>query len=414
MAIGLLFIIGVLIAIGTVIEQDQTLTFYKDNYPETNSMFGFFTWRWIINLGLDHLYSSVWFLTILGLFSLSLLACSFTTQVPSLKKFRLWQFLNKFEQLERLPIFNHLNRTATNIAAYRIYDNDYHLFRQGRKNYAYSGLLGRVGPIIVHFSIMALIVGSSWGARSGYNIQEIAPRGEILHLQNIVRYGQFSKLSANTILRINDFWITYTSESKINQFYSDISLLNNNGSEIIRKTIFVNEPLQIDGLTIYQTDWDLVGLKISLNSSKDVQIPLQKITKVGRKFWLGSIKIDNTSSQTFTILCNDLNGEVYLYNKQGLLVQKLSIGENAQIDSFNTVSVKSFITSTGLQIKEDPGLITVYTSFLLLMLSIYISFFSYSQIWGVEQLKRFTVAGKSNRAVLSFQENFKRNFSLMK
>ena len=414
LAIGLLFLIGILVAIGTIVEQDQTITFYKDNYPDLNPLFGFFTWRYIIYLGLDHLYSASWFLSILTLFALSLLACTFTTQLPALKKFRLWQFLDRFNKLKRLSSFKELKRKNSNIAAYRLYNENYHLFRQGRKNYSYSGLLGRVGPIIVHFSIMVLIIGTSWGALSGYNIQEIIPRGEIVHLQNLVKRGPSSYLSNNTVLRINDFWITYTSESKINQFYSDISLLNKFGSEIIRKTIFVNEPLQFKGLTIYQTDWDLLGLKFSLNESKDIQIPLKKITKSGRKFWLGSIKIDKLSNQQFTVLCNDLNGDLYLYDQQGVLLKKLSIGDNVTIIPSNNLKFKNFITSTGLQIKEDPGLITVYLAFLFLMLSIYISFFSYSQIWGIEQNQLFIIGGKSNRAVLSFQETFKKCIKMLK
>ena len=408
LAIGLLFFIGILVSIGTIIEQDQTLTFYKDNYPDENPLFGFFTWRWITYIGLDHLYSAFWFLCILAIFALSLLSCTFTTQLPSLKKFRLWQFLSNFRKLERLNIFKKVKRNNLNIAAYRIYEDNYHLFRQGKKNYAYSGLLGRVGPIIVHFSIMILIIGTSWSALSGYNIQEIVPRGEITHLQNLVKRGPASYLSNNIVLRINDFWITYTRESKINQFYSDISLLNKSGSETIRKTIFVNEPLQFKGLTIYQTDWDLLGLKFSLNKSKDIQIPLKKITKSGRKFWLGSIKNDEIFNKQFTVLCNDLSGDIYLYDQEGVLVQKLFIGDNVNLTPFNNLQFKNFITSTGLQIKEDPGLFIVYLSFLFLMISIYISFFSYSQIWGIEQNQFFLIGGKSNRAVLAFQETFKK------
>ena len=414
LAIGLLFLIGILVSIGTIVEQDQTLVFYKDNYPETNPLFGFFTWRWIIYFGLDHLYSAFWFLSILAIFALSLLSCTFTTQLPALKKFRLWQFLDKFKKLKRLSISKQLRRNNLNTATYNIYTDNYHLFRQGRKTYAYSGLLGRIGPIIVHFSIMVLIIGTSWGALSGYNIQEIIPRGEIVHLQNLVKRGPFSYLANNAVLRINDFWITYTPESKINQFYSDISILNKAGSETIRKKIFVNEPLQFKGLTIYQTDWDLLGLKFSLNESKDIQIPLKKITKSGGKFWLGSIKIDELSNQQFTVLCNDLNGDIYLYNQQGILVKKLSIGDTINITSFNNLQAKNYITSTGLQIKEDPGIITVYLSFLFLMLSIYISFFSYSQIWGIEQNQLFIIGGKSNRAVLSFQETFKKCIKMLK
>ena len=50
----------------------------------------------------------------------------------------------------------------------------------------------------------------------------------------------------------------------------------------------------------------------------------------------------------------------------------------------------------------------VYFSFFLLMLSVYVSFISYSQIWQSEALNRLIVGGKSNRAVLYFQEELKR------
>lgn len=412
-AITLLFLIGILVAIGTIIEQDQTLVFYKDNYPETNPMFGFLTWKLVINLGLDHLYSNFGFIFLLFIFTVSLITCTFTTQVPSLKKFRLWQFLAKFKQLKRLSVFDQMQRSTGNCVAFLLYENNYHLFRQGRRTYAYSGLLGRLGPIIVHFSIMALLVGTSWGALSGYNVQEIVPRGEVLHLQNLVKSGPLSRLSTNTVLRVNDFWITYTTESKINQFYSDVSLLNRTGSEVIRKTIFVNEPLQASGLTIYQTDWDLVGLKLSVNGSNDIQIPLQKLTKSGRKFWVGSVKLKNNVNKQFTILCNDLQGDVYIYDKQGILLQKVPLGTKATLDTSNTIVFRTFITSTGLQIKEDPGLFLVYFSFLSLMLSVYISFFSYSQIWGLEEQQKFVIGGKSNRAILAFQEKFKRTMRLV-
>ena len=54
------------------------------------------------------------------------------------------------------------------------------------------------------------------------------------------------------------------------------------------------------------------------------------------------------------------------------------------------------------------GISNVYFSFLLLIISIYVSFFSYSQIWFVELLKSIKMGGSSNRAVLFFQENFKK------
>ena len=54
-----------------------------------------------------------------------------------------------------------------------------------KKSYAYSGLLGRIAPIVVHASIIILLIGSSIGSFGGYIAQEIVPRGEIFHIQNL-------------------------------------------------------------------------------------------------------------------------------------------------------------------------------------------------------------------------------------
>nr|YP_010930378.1 c-type cytochrome biogenensis protein [Ochrosphaera neapolitana]WKK50106.1 c-type cytochrome biogenensis protein [Ochrosphaera neapolitana] len=409
-AISLLFLIGLLIALGTFIEQDQSLSFYQSNYPTTNPLFGFLDWRFITVIGLDRVYSAPWFIVVLFVFASSLMTCTFTTQLPSLKKFKLWNFLNNNSQIERFDIKSKLPRNLTNLAIYQVYVSNYHIFRQNRKNYAYIGLLGRIGPIAVHFSILLLLLGTTFGSLSGYNIQEIVPRGEIFHLQNLVRSGPLTRTASDASIRVNDFWITYTQELKTNQFYSDLSVIGTNGQEIKRKIIFVNEPFQYRELTIYQTDWDINGVKIQLNNSPPIQIPLKKINRAGRKFWLGSTTFNQDENKQLVILVNDLKGDIYFYDNKGSLFSKAQIGQTISLDKSNTLRVVDFLTSTGLQIKEDLGLSLVYFSFFLIMISVYISFFSYSQIWGLENSENFLISGKSNRAILDFQEQFKKLF----
>ena len=84
-------------------------------------------------------------------------------------------------------MFNNFSNSLT----FGLHESSFHVFRQGKKNYAYSGLLGRVGPIIVHASIMILLIGSIWGSFSGYTAQQIIPRGEVFHLQNILQLVLF-------------------------------------------------------------------------------------------------------------------------------------------------------------------------------------------------------------------------------
>ena len=60
-AIGLLFLIGVVIALGTFIEQEQSLIYYQNNYPNTSPIFGFVDWKFILRFNLDHVYTAFWF-----------------------------------------------------------------------------------------------------------------------------------------------------------------------------------------------------------------------------------------------------------------------------------------------------------------------------------------------------------------
>jgi cytochrome c biogenesis protein len=408
LAISLLFLIGILIALGTFIEQDQTLAFYKENYSTNNPILGFVTWKLITSLQLNQIYTSYWFIILLAFFGTTLISCTFTTQLPSLKQFRLWRFIKDNSRLKTFNSKGSFPRFATNGILYYINKKSYHTFRQGEQTYAYSGLLGRFAPIIVHFSILILLLGSTIGSLNGYTAQEVIPRGEIFHIQNLIKSGTFGQLPQNFSWRVNDFWITYTKEFKINQFYSDLSLLDKNGSEIKRKTIFVNEPFVYNGLTLYQTDWNILGIKFKFDNNKFIQVPLKKISKQGRTFWFGSIAPSTDKTKKLSLIVNDLRGSVFFYDAKGKLIKECLLGERFFIDKNSSIEFYDFITSTGLQIKIDPGIKTVYFSFFLLMISTYVSFISYSQIWGVEEKGLLVLAGKSNRAVLYFQEEFRK------
>jgi cytochrome c biogenesis protein len=50
---------------GTIIEQDQSIEVYKINYSLTNPVFGFLTWDRILQFGLDHVYSTWWFFSLI-------------------------------------------------------------------------------------------------------------------------------------------------------------------------------------------------------------------------------------------------------------------------------------------------------------------------------------------------------------
>src|SRR5210317_2638472 len=175
--------------IGTVIEQDQSIEMYKNNYPLTNPVLGFLSWDIILRFGFDHIYKTWWFLTLIFLFGCSLTLCSFLQQLPSLKIARRCQFFRTTNQFYRLKISTILNNFSFNKILSRIKKNKYLIFQQKNIIYCYKGLIGRIAPIIVHFSMILILLGTIISSLFGFKAQEIIPKTETFHIQNILSNG---------------------------------------------------------------------------------------------------------------------------------------------------------------------------------------------------------------------------------
>jgi cytochrome c biogenesis protein len=70
------------------------------------------------------------------------------------------------------------------------------------------------------------------------------------------------------------------------------------------------------------------------------------------------------------------------------------------------LTLLDIISSTGLQIKADPGIPLIYTGFFFLMLSTLISYITYSQIWIIQEKNKIFIGGNTNRAVFDFELEF--------
>lgn len=402
-AIAILLIIAFCSIIGTVIEQDQSIELYKINYPKTNPIFGFLSWDTIIQFGFDHVYKTWWFISLLFLFGLSLLTCTFLQQLPALKISQRCQFFRNTQQFRRLKITTEINSDNFSQLLSKIRQTQYSIFQQKNIIYCYKGLIGKIAPIIVHFSMILILIGTVLGAVNGFKAQEIIPKTETFHIQNILNNGQltiFPKVST----RINDFWITYTKQTTISQFYSDISILNTDGIEISRKTIFVNTPAHYRGINYYQTDWNLIAIRIKTAYSEIFQYPLINFGNAQNKLWITWIPKNFILDQGIVVLLDNLQGYCSVYNEFGQFLGNLELNETFK-SSF-PITLIDIISSTGLQIKTDPGIPLIYTGFFFLMISTLISYITYSQIWIVKQKHKIYLGGTTTRAKFDFEIEF--------
>lgn len=407
-AIGILLVIALFSIIGTVIEQDQSIEIYKLNYPLTNRVFGFLSWDLILKFGFDHIYKTWWFISCIILFGVSLLACTFLQQFPALKVSRRCQFFRIPKQFQRLKISTKLQTLKFHKLLFKIKKTEYSVFHQKNIIYAYKGLIGRIAPIIVHFSMIMILLGTLIGSITGFKAQEIIPKTETFHIQNILNNGQFT-LIPKVSARVNDFWITYSNKNTVVQFYSDISILNVKGNELHHKTIFVNSPLEYKGINYYQTDWNLLGLRLQSQNSPVLQYPLINLLNSKTKLWITWVPTNDTLKQGIILLVDNLQGYCSVYNEYGKFLGNLEVNEIFK-DSL-PIGLLDIVSSTGLQIKTDPGIPLIYLGFFFLIVSTLISYITYSQIWIVKEQKQMFIGGNTTRAVFDFEIEF---FKLIK
>ena len=405
-SIFILLLISFFSIAGTVIEQDQSIEIYKENYPFTNPVFGFLTWDRILQFGLDHVYKTWWFFLLIFLFGLSLISCTFLQQLPSLKIARRCQFFRKKSQFDRLKNFTTLNNLKTlsfNKILSRIKQAQYSIFQQKNIVYCYKGLIGRIAPILVHLSMILVLLGTIIGSLFGFKAQEMVPKTENFHIQNVLTNGQLT-IIPNTSSRINDFWITYTKNKSVSQFYSDISILNSQGNETERKTISVNYPLIYNNIYYYQTDWSLIGLRFQTENDGIIEYPLLNILKNQNKVWLTWISNNKSLNEGMIALIDNLEGYCSIYSETGKFLGNIEINETVKFQQ--TLTLLEIISSTGLQIKTDPGIPFIYIGFFFLMLSTLISYITYSQIWIIQKNQKLFIGGTTNRAIFDFELEF--------
>lgn len=390
LAILILILISFFSSLGSIIEQDETLDFYKEKYPSTKPIFGFISANLITQLGLDHIYQTFWFLALLSIFSLCLISCTMTQQLPIFFNSKKYLFKQKKKSFKPLPLFIKLAKSyySTEKILIETKKKNIYLYQKERSLYGYKGLFGRISPILVHVSLICLLLGAASGTFLGFKAQEMPLKGELFNIQNLLRTGQLAKISVNNY-RINDFWIEYKKKI-INQFYSDISILDNFGNEIKRQTVSVNNPIHHKAIDVYQGDWSLIGIRVKLLRENQIkEVPMLVLTNQP-KSWVTCVKTEN---KVYVVIFNQLQNKFLIYDNQGKFLRANNIGDIIGGEFI----IKEFLPATGLLLKSDPTIPLMYFGFALLMITASLSYLPYTQIWVAHTRKLIIFGSAANR-----------------
>lgn len=301
LAITLLVAIAIAAVIGTVVKQSQP-------YPDYVLKFGPFWFEVFKRLDLFNVYSSSWFLTILGFLVLSTSVCVYRNLPRILRDVSDYREHTQRTALQKLEHCVELASTISpeqNLAAcMAILQRHRYRFRQQTGNglallAAKKGAGGRLGYLFSHIAIIIICIGglldgnlplkiAEWRGQLAVETRRI-PASDIPAISTLstdnasfranidIAEGSTANLAfidykdgyllqkLPFTIQVDDFRIEHYPSGQPKSFESDLTIVDPSRSEPYKQTLSVNHPLSYRGYTIYQNSFGDGGSKLQLH-----------------------------------------------------------------------------------------------------------------------------------------------------
>ncbi len=300
LAITLLVAIAIAAVIGTVVQQNQP-------YPDYVLKFGPFWFEVFKKLNLFNVYSSAWFLIILGFLVLSTSVCVYRNLPRILRDVNDYREHTQRASLQKLEHHFELTnagRLEDNLALLEaLLHHHRYSFRRHDANggtllAAKKGSGGRLGYIFSHVAIIVICIGGLLDGNLPLKIAEM--RGKIAVETRRIPASEIPPIStladdnlsfrANVdiaegdqadlafidykdgyllqklpfTIRVEDFRIEHYPSGQPKSFESDLAIIDPELPGPLKRTISVNHPLSYKGYTIYQNSFGDGGSKLTL------------------------------------------------------------------------------------------------------------------------------------------------------
>ncbi len=393
-AIFLLFLIAISCALGTAIPQLENDAFYLNNFNK-NPFIGLFNGQLLLFLQLNKIYTSIWFLSLLSWLGIALAVCSWRRQLPMLKSALKWIDYKSPRQIAKLTTAQTIQTNDPSLSlktlTQKLLDKGWNIQEKDRRIAARKGVIGRIGPILIHFGMIILMIGATYGSLNGQTLEKFLVPGRSLELSD---KNEGSKLT----IKLENFQIDRDPKGRAEQYRSLINI-EEESNTIKEKEISVNHPLRYKGITIYQADWALAAVTIQIDNSPKLQIPIQSIPELGDQAWGTIVPTKTNGEEPILLTMNNELGPVIIYDKNGTKLTTLSIKESPKEVGDSFLKIISIIPSSGLLLKHDPGVPFVYTSFVIILFGGFLSVISTNKIWALYEKDKslLFIGGLSNR-----------------
>jgi len=396
--------------IGTVVPQNRPIDFYVEQYGTAAAQF-------FRVLDIPQMYTSWWFLTLLGLLSANLIVCSIDRFPLTWKQITLDQTTLSPEKLEKMAFTRWFPEepgdTAVSVTEV-LRRSGWRLFTRetagGTITAAQKGRWSRTGVYLVHASILVIFAGAITGYFLGFKGSVLIP--ETKESDKIYAPDTQQPIDLGFTVRCDTFDIEFYDNGMPKEYRSRLTVLEN-GETIMVKDIEVNHPLKYHGITFYQSSYEAYrDFVITLvnpdgGGGKQFIAPFQRQVDWSEKdLSLGIINAEAVRERVVRMklwIKSGQNPPVTLWLEPQ---SEISLAEHGVP---YTIKVKQMY-ATGLQVAKDPGVWLVYLGCLFMLAGLYIAFFmSHRRIWIVTNpggKRGLLIAGTANKNRLAFEKTF--------
>ena len=431
LVVVLLLILSALSIAGTVIEQNKPLQEYYHVYqPGTVALYS--------KLGLFDMYHSWWFIACLSLLALNITACTMDRYrgiMAGMSKRNLIFDEKLSKALQNITTIRYalpldvvekkiLERAGKGFSGQPLVtateNGEHHYFFE-------KGKYSRLAFFMTHLSILIIFLGAMAGSFFGYKGYVNILEGETVS-QVETRTGKIQHL--NFQVKCNTFHAEFYPSGAPMDYRSDLSIVQN-GKEVIRKTIRVNDPLTFAGVTFYQSSYGGLPDQVAIDVvNRNGSVRTTVTAPFGRRIDIPGVadKVELVDYQEHFHLQDGAEGGraigLSIYPAKGkpaelwLLVDHPEYDQKRGGDYYFRVKDLKMKKYTGLQVNRDPGEILVWLGSILLIMGIMIAFFlSHKKLWislrtdkkGKSELKIGGTANKNRDAFAGEMEQIIQN-----
>ena len=424
LTLGLLIVLAATSIFGTVIpQQEGAMELARQLSPGLV--------RILSSLQLFDMYHSLWFRLIIGILTLNLIICSLDRFPSAWKRFRSVPKLDRSKPLDHVPPQRSWSTTGKreevlSLLAGVLRTRYKRVYQKETDNevvlYAEKGRFSHLGVYLVHLSVLIILVGSIVGSLFGFEAYVNIPEGETVNTVRL-RKSQVSRTLPFAV-RCDRFSVEFYDNGAPREYRSDLAFVRD-GKAALQGVLLVNHPITFGGITFYQASYgSLPGNKARIAIRREGDpTPVVRDVEIEKPYDLpgggGQFMVFETRADFMRMgpavqlaIKPPKGQEVHFWVfKDADLIKERFPGIFERFPKLNPKAYKPYSFSlesievkyyTGLQVSRDPGVPLVWTGFFLIMIGLFVTFFtSHRSIW-VHMAKtkhglNIRVAGRANK-----------------